>query len=327
MEHRHLAGIQWWPALVILAFMGTQGVLCAAVALPEAEPLPLAFAEPEALPQASPWPEPIPMPWAFPDSDPEPLAASSTGGGCGPPRLSSPWPNITASHGQPFKLSCPLDTRNSCLIDRVEWYFSAQNPGVPSSGIETRRKLLKHMALAFDPLMLYFPSVSQEHSGWYTCMVGNTQGMSEASSFLDVRHRRGTRRRFQSRPSQAVPQRQQQQRVVQVVPTQTQSQISESREETESQNGVQSRFSVYARFRGDRGFRNPNQAAPQALQRRDPIQSRNNDRNKPVESVDQTHEQGLDAVHQHLRYIYDKVDQIDNQMTNIEQRISRLERN
>ena len=43
--------------------------------------------------------------------------------GCGPPRLLEVWPNQTVTEGDAVRMYCPLDTRNSCLVQLVEWYF------------------------------------------------------------------------------------------------------------------------------------------------------------------------------------------------------------
>ena len=40
---------------------------------------------------------------------------------------------------------------------------------------------------AFDPLMIYLERVRPEDGGWFTCVVGNSDGRSEASTYLEVR--------------------------------------------------------------------------------------------------------------------------------------------
>ncbi len=41
--------------------------------------------------------------------------------GCGPPHMFPNWSNRTVAAGESLMLTCPLDTKNSCIIDFVEW--------------------------------------------------------------------------------------------------------------------------------------------------------------------------------------------------------------
>lgn len=61
--------------------------------------------------------------WCEPEADPQ-IPLDGEGVGCGAPRFLPEWNNVTIVEGEPVKVSCPLDTQNSCLIDLVEWYRS-----------------------------------------------------------------------------------------------------------------------------------------------------------------------------------------------------------
>ena len=41
--------------------------------------------------------------------------------------------------------------------------------------------------MSFDPLLVFFGSVTADKSGWYTCAAGNAEGRSEISTYLDIR--------------------------------------------------------------------------------------------------------------------------------------------
>ena len=72
------------------------------------------------------------------------------------------WRNASVAAGDSLQLTCPLDTKNSCIIDFVEWYFSLSDPALGPSG----RSLLRNAAVPFDPLIAYFPSMGPEQQGW-----------------------------------------------------------------------------------------------------------------------------------------------------------------
>jgi hypothetical protein len=85
------------------------------------------------------------------------------------------WPDVVVNEGELLKLTCPVDTRNSCLIDFVQWYHS------PSSSDPSSRRSLREGVAAFDPLILYKASAELSHGGFYTCVVGNYAGRAEAT--------------------------------------------------------------------------------------------------------------------------------------------------
>ena len=53
------------------------------------------------------------------------------------------------------------------------------------------RSLLRDAAVKFDPLLLYINKASNQHSGWYTCIVANTQGRNEATTYIKVMPNKG----------------------------------------------------------------------------------------------------------------------------------------
>jgi len=104
--------------------------------------------------------------------------------GCGPPRLLEVWPNQTVTEGDAVRMYCPLDTRNSCLVQLVEWYFS---PEAADSPKYNGRKVMKDLAQKFDPLLGYIPQISLDQKGYYTCVLANNEGRVEISTYLNVR--------------------------------------------------------------------------------------------------------------------------------------------
>jgi len=105
------------------------------------------------------------------------------------------WRDVNVNEGDLLKLTCPVDTRNSCLIDFVEWlstllatkwqlfphrYYN------PTSGESSGRRLVRDGIAPNDPLILYASSASKEQEGWYTCVVGNYAGRAEQTVRVKV---------------------------------------------------------------------------------------------------------------------------------------------
>jgi len=98
---------------------------------------------------------------------------------CGVAQMLS-WSNLTVSEGGTAIYRCPLDTATSCLVDLVEWF--QVNP-------DGTRKLLRDSRVevfAFDPLLMYMTDINRGDQGWYSCVISNPSGQTEAKVYLDV---------------------------------------------------------------------------------------------------------------------------------------------
>jgi len=227
------------------------------------------------------------------------VAQEDDGSECGPPSI-LPWPtNTSALEWTPGSFSCPLDTVNSCLVDMVQWYRVDDSEGNGRVKLSAEPRVT---AYPFNPLRLFFDTVRAEDQGWYLCRVGNAKGVATGTHYLKVTPNPA------GKPTPA--------------PTPAPEENADSSVVGGALSGEAKRYFETGRILDDMTEAAGAGSMGPPVTARPPFPSPIAEGAEVSSSTDTSElTRHIDALHQHLKYIYYKFDQLEKRINSIESKV------